>query len=197
MPLIRCSFSQGPPALSETNLYDAVSYMVPQMVGVRGRKAILLISSGVDTFSKATDNDAVDAAGHSDAPIYVISMIPTIRELVDIETGPPSFAHFDWNQPEKVLQTLAQASGGRFYSPTSSLNVSSIYDDLIENLKIRYVIRYRSSNNAEISSPRTLRVDLVDPRTGGPLKIVDSKGRVIRAKLSIGDSYIPAKASAQ
>src|SRR5581483_12516823 len=37
----------GEPPLSETNLYDAVSYMVPQMAGVQGRKAILLISSGV------------------------------------------------------------------------------------------------------------------------------------------------------
>jgi hypothetical protein len=107
------------------------------------------------------------------------------------------FAHFDWSQPQKVLQAIAEASGGRVYSPESSLNLSAIYDDLIENLKIRYVIRYRSSNNTEINAPRTLRVDLVDPETGAPLKIVDSKGRMVRAKLEVEDSYIPSKASAQ
>jgi VWFA-related protein len=190
------SIPEAPP-LSETNLYDAVCYMVPQMERVQGRKAILLISSGVDTFSKATNEDAVAAAGHSGAPIYVISMIPTIRDFVDVETGNQVFAHFDWSQPQKVLQAIAEASGGRVYSPESSLNLSAIYDDLIENLKIRYVIRYRSSNNTEINAPRTLRVDLVDPETGAPLKIVDSKGRMVRAKLEVEDSYIPSKASAQ
>src|SRR5438477_342884 len=43
----------GTPEFSETNLYDALIYVVEQMRPVEGRKAIVLISSGVDTFSKA------------------------------------------------------------------------------------------------------------------------------------------------
>lgn len=43
----------GTPELSGTNLYDAVIFTLGQMHPVNGRKAILLISSGIDTFSKA------------------------------------------------------------------------------------------------------------------------------------------------
>jgi len=45
----------------------------------------------------------------------------------------------------------------------------------MENLKVRYVITYRSSTE-EMNLPGTVRVDLVNPTTGKPLQIVDSNG---------------------
>lgn len=51
----------GTPELSETNLYDAIIFTLGQLHPVAGRKAILLISSGIDTFSKASYEDALKA----------------------------------------------------------------------------------------------------------------------------------------
>src|SRR6201999_4428147 len=51
-----------PAPVSEANLYDALIAALGQMGAQSGRKALILISSGVDTFSKATFEDALQAA---------------------------------------------------------------------------------------------------------------------------------------
>jgi Ca-activated chloride channel family protein len=52
------------PGISETNLYDAVIAGLERMRPVTGRKAILLISSGIDTFNKASLDDALKGLQH-------------------------------------------------------------------------------------------------------------------------------------
>jgi hypothetical protein len=79
------------------------------------------------------------------------------------------------------------------YSPQSTLDVSGIYDDLMENLRVRYVITYKSTAPPDASSPRIVRVELVDSRTGGPLSIVDASGRPVRSRIVIQKSYDPRR----
>jgi VWFA-related protein len=185
----------GSPEFSETNLYDALIYVLEQMKPVKSRKGLILISSGVDTFSKAKYEDALKAAQDSDTPIYVISLAPQLRRLVEMDESKGPLAHIDWSRIDKQLQEIARASGGRAYSPETTIDLSATYDDIMENLRVRYVITYRSSNDLDLNSRRTVRVELVDPRTGGPLKIVDESGRTIHASIIAQDSYIPSAAS--
>jgi VWFA-related protein len=179
------------PEISETNLYDAVIAMIDQMKPVKGRKAIVAITAGIDTFSKAKYADALNAARESDSPIYVIALTRTVRDLVLLHENVGALAHIDWDKVEKELQEIARTSGGRAYFPSDTLDLSAMYDDLMENLKVRYVTTYRSSNSADLNSPRTVRVELIDPTTRGPLKIIDQNGRTVRAKVAIQQSYIP------
>jgi hypothetical protein len=81
------------------------------------------------------------------------------------------------------------------YSPASTIDLTAIYDDIMENLRVRYVITYKSSNAGSLNARRTVRVELVNPTTGGPLQIVDSNGKAIQANVTIQDSYIPGAAS--
>jgi hypothetical protein len=71
------------------------------------------------------------------------------------------------------------------------VDLSPVYDDILENLKLRYVVTYRSSNSADGNTPRAVRVELVDPQTGGPLRIVDESGRAVLAHIVVQDSYRP------
>jgi hypothetical protein len=73
--------------------------------------------------------------------------------------------------------------------------LSATYDDIIENLKVRYLIAYKSSTDADSNSARTLRVELVNARTGDPLQIVDANGKTIRAKVIFQDTYTPRAVS--
>jgi VWFA-related protein len=187
----------GTPDVSETNLYDALSYAVDQMRSVTGRKAIVLVSSGIDTSSKATYQDLLNTVRNSDTPIYVISLAMVFQNLVQIRSPAEPLAKIDWSRVERELQEISSASGGRTYSPQSTLDLSGIYDDLLENLKVRYVITYQSSSDLDLNTPRTIRVQLVDPVTGGPLKIVDEGGRTIRANVIAQESYVPSAVSAR
>jgi VWFA-related protein len=184
----------GTPEISETNLYDTIIFAVGQMRPVTGRKGIVLISSGIDTSSKGSYEDAIRTAQESDSPIYVISLGPIMRQLVEMRDHAP-VARIDWEKTENELQEIARVSGGRTYAPTDTIDLSPIYDDLMENLKVRYVVTYKSSRDLDPKSPRAVRVELVDPETGGPLQILDSNGKTIRSRVIAQDSYVPNAAS--
>jgi VWFA-related protein len=182
----------GTPEISEANLYDAIVYTLGQMKAIAGRKAIVLISSGIDTFSKATYQDTLNSAQNFDTPIYVLSLATVLQQFTQFhdQTGP--IARIDWKKAESGLEEIARVSGGRAYAPEDTVDLSPYYDDMMENLKVRYVITYRSSTNLSPDTPRTVRVELVDPSTGGPLQIVDSNGRTIRYNVILEDRYVPS-----
>jgi len=100
----------------------------------------------------------------------------------------------DWDKLEHQLQEIARISGGRAYTPSNTIQLSPVYDDVMENLKVRYVITYKS-NNVDASAPRTVRVELVDTQTGGPLVIRDANGRIVRASVILQENYVPNPAT--
>jgi Ca-activated chloride channel family protein len=184
----------GTPGFSEANLYDALLQTLNFMQGVSGRKAIILISSGVDTFSKATYDQVLQAAQEGGTPIYIIGLGEMMRGRTLIYGAAAPFAHINWDSVDQRLEKLATASGGRAYLPETDIEFPAIYDDIMENLRLRYVITYISSNPATSGPRRHIQVQLIDPQTGAPLKIVDSNGKPVTAKVFVQGSYSPGAA---
>jgi VWFA-related protein len=183
-----------PPEISETNLYDALIAMPGFMKPASGRPGIIVVTSCIDTFSKANFEDALQASGRSPFPIYAISLVDPLRLTADLQ-GPPALQRFNWNEGENRLQQIARASGGRLYSPKTAVDLTAAYDDMLENLKVRYVITYRSSDNAPSNKARTVRVDLVNPATGQPVRITDENGATIKWTVILQESYTPDSGS--
>jgi len=73
-------------------------------------------------------------------------------------------------------------------------DLAPILDDLIENLKVRYVVTYKSPAGSDLNSPRTVRVSLIDPSSGTPLRVVDENGKPMQAVVVAPESYIPSQA---
>src|SRR3989442_5860961 len=183
------------PGFSEANFYDALLETLNRMREVSGRKAIIVISSGVDTFSKANYQQVLQAAQDSATPIYTIGLGRLMQQESAIYGVTAPFARIDWNSAEKQLETLAKVSGGRAYVIESDVAIPAIYDDIMENLRVRYVITYLSSNAATSGPPRKIRVELIDPRTGDTLKIRDSNGKAVTARIFVQENYSPSSAS--
>jgi VWFA-related protein len=148
-----------PPELSEVNLYDALLAVLDRMKPVAGRKAVVVLSDGIDTFSRAKYEDVVAAARRSDTPIYAINLAPALREAAELHGVK---IRVDWSAAEDRLGAIARASGGRLYSPSSIIDLTGTYDDLLENLKVRYVLTFRAPGD---TAPRRIRVELTNPRT--------------------------------
>jgi Ca-activated chloride channel family protein len=149
------------PELSETNLYDAIIFTTAQIQPVTGRKAIILISSGIDTFNKTNYQDVLQTVRDAGTPIYGLALSRVLHQIADMEYRPGPVAKTDWTRAERELQEIATTSGGRSYAPENTINLSPIYDDMMENLRVRYVIAYRSSNDLDPNSPRSVRVALL------------------------------------
>src|SRR5579875_3547023 len=156
----------GTPGFPEANLYDALLDTIRMMKNIQGRKAIVVVTSGVDTFSRATFSDVLQAAENAATPVFVVD-----------------------------LEKLASASGGRAYFPEADIDVPPIFDDIMENLRLRYIITYVSSSPASAGSPRSIRIALVNPKTGQPLQISDSNGKAVRATVIVQQKYTPGAIS--
>lgn len=182
----------GTPSFSEANLYDALLGTLNRVRAVEGdRKAVIVISDGLDTFSKASRDQVLQSAREGGIPIYSIGLERiTQRETAVYGTTAP-FARINWNDAEKFLEDLAKVSGGRAYVLETETTVAAVYDDIMENLRLRYVVTYVSSNPATSGPPRQIRVELIDPKTGQALKIHDSNGKIIAAKVFVQESYRP------
>jgi len=185
----------GTPEFSELNFYDAVIEALNRTHVVGGRRAIIAVSTGLDTFSKATFEQALEAAQNSGVPIYAFGLTSSVERAISNYGATAPIAHIDWAGAEKKLEAIARTSGGRAYDPESDLQVPAIYDDIMENLRVRYVITYISSNPAPSGPPRTLRVELINPKTGGPLEVRDADGKPVTAKLYVQETYSPSAAS--
>jgi Ca-activated chloride channel homolog len=185
----------GTPEFSELKFYDAVIEALNRTRVVGGRRAIIAVSTGLDTFSKATFEQALEAAQNSGVPIYAFGLISSVERAIPVYGDSAPIAHIDWDGAENKLEAIARASGGRAYAPESDLQVPAIYDDIMENLRVRYVITYISSNPSPSGPPRSIRVELIDPKTGRPLEIRDAEGKPVSAKVYVQETYSPSAAS--
>ena len=180
---------------SEVNFFDALLETLNRMRDVNGRKAIILVSSGIDTFSKANYQLVLEAARASATPIYTIGLVHLMQRESAVYGTTAPFARIDWPAAEKQLENLAKVSGGRAYALQSDPELPAIYDDIMENLRVRYVITYVSSNAASFGPPRKIQVELVEPKTGQALKIHDATGKPVAAKVFVQQTYDPGAAS--
>jgi len=155
------------------------------------RKAVIVISDGLDTFSKASRDQVLESARAGGIPIYSIGLERIIQRETAVYGTTAPFARINWNDAEKFLEDLAKISGGRAYVLETESTVAAIYDDIMENLRLRYVVTYVSSNPVTSGPPRQIRVELVDPKTGQALKIPDSNGNAIAATVFVPESYRP------
>jgi Ca-activated chloride channel family protein len=169
------------PGFREANLFDALVAVLDRLATTGGRKAVLLISTGIDTFSRATFGDVRAAAQRSGTPVYCISLAGVVERSMVGSTSP--IAKINWPRVKEQLKALANSSGGRAYLRDTELDVAAVYDDMMEHLRVRYVLTYPAPTANR--DARTIRVDLVDPRTGAPLRVVDPSGKAITAKVAI------------
>jgi len=167
-------------AYSESNLFDALTDTADRMSGIEGRKAIVLISSGIDTFSKLTFDKTRKILQNAGVPIYAIGLMQALREWYDARGYLGPIARLDFLQADNQLRTFTKETGGVAFFPRFYGEFPGIFRAVSEALRLRYELSYTPSNLARDGKFRKIKVELVDPASGQPLKITDEKGKPIR-----------------
>ncbi len=178
------------PPFSELNFYDSLIAALKRMPHGSGRQALIVLSSGIDTFSKARFNDVLAAIRASAIPVYVIDIGKAARQQRVTATSAGNYPESRWQRAQGELARITKVSGGRLYVPESTYDTAPIFDDILENLRVRYVIRYTSMSDSDATRARTVRVDLVNPSTGGPLEIIDEDGKRISWNMAVTGNYV-------
>jgi len=159
------------PGFSEANLFDALTDTAQRMQDIEGRKAIVLISSGIDTFSKLNYGEARKALQNAGVPIYAIGLMQAYRNILEAYGYLSGGANLDFLQADNQLRTFTKETGGMAFFPRFYGEFPQIYRNISEVLRSQYVLTYTPSNTARDGKFRKIKVELVDPATNKPLAI--------------------------
>jgi len=174
---------------SESNLYDAVVDTAQRMQDIEGRKAIVLISSGVDTFSKLTFDKARRGLQDAGVPIYAVGLMQAIREFYDGAGMMGSIQRLDFLQADNQMRTFAKETGGMSFFPRFYGEFPGIFRAISEAMRNEYVLTYNPSNQNRDGKFRKIKVELVNPETNEPLRVVDEKGKPMKYQISAKAGY--------
>jgi len=176
-------------AYSESNLYDAVVDTADRMSEIEGRKAIVLIASGIDTFSKLTFDKTRKALQVAGVPIYAIGLMQALREYYDARGAMGPIQRLDFLQADNQMRTFAKETGGQSFFPRFYGEFPSIFGAIQQSLRNQYSLAYTPTNLARDGKFRKLKVELVNPATGEPLRIVDEKNKPIKYQIVAKAGY--------
>jgi VWFA-related protein len=176
-------------AYSESNLYDALVDTAERMSEIEGRKAILLLASGIDTFSKLTFDKTRRALQTAGVPIYSVGMLQYIRELYDARGWMGPIQRLDFLQADNQLRTFSKETGGQSWFPRFEGEFPGIFAQVSQSLRNQYTLAYQPSNQVKDGKFRKIKVELVNPANGEPLRIVDEKGKPIKYQILAKNGY--------
>jgi Ca-activated chloride channel family protein len=174
---------------SEANLFDALTDTAERMTDIEGRKAIILIASGRDTFSKLTFDKARKRVAEAAVPVYAIGLLQTMRELADARGNLGALQRLDFLQADSEMKTFAKESGGQSYFPRFYGEFPTIYQSITESLRSQYSLAYQPSNQAKDGKYRKLKVELINPDNNELLSLRDEKGKPIKYQIIAKQGY--------
>jgi Ca-activated chloride channel homolog len=137
--------------------------------GIEEKKAIIIISDGIDSNSYTSYKDAVEAAERSEAAIYVVSKTEAVRqEYLKQKALLPrnpysSIPNEVFTQADLALRNLAYKTGGRVLYPELFGQLNDIYEEVNEELRNQYTIGYISNNTANDGEYRNIQVRVKAP----------------------------------
>jgi VWFA-related protein len=184
------------PGFSETNVFDALYDTLDRVDGIEGRKYIVLISSGCDTFSKMTfDKTLKKVKDTTNVTIFTISTGEALRIWMDAhgygqQPGLfPCSSNIDFLQADNQMSTFAKLTGGRWFKPRFEGELSGIFRDIGQNIRNQYVLAYHPSNPKLDGTYRKLKVEVVAP-DGGQLHVRNEKGKDIKFQVVAREGYL-------
>lgn len=183
------------PGFAETNLFDALYDTLDRLDRVEGKKYIILVTTGIDTFSKLNlDQIMKKIKATKDVTIFPISVGFIVREYCEVHRcgythgmGIP-VSNMDYLQGDNEMKTFAAMTGGRAYFPRFEGELPELFGDITRDIRNEYSLSYSPTNTKLDGTYRKLKVQVVAP-DGGPLKIKDQKGKDVKIEVVARDGY--------
>jgi Ca-activated chloride channel homolog len=148
----------GTPPISGTNqnlagstaIWDAVWATAEELISTSAehtRRAIVLLTDGVDTSSRMKMHEAIERAQKADAFIYAIGIGD----------------RYTFNVNEGDLKKIADKTGGRAYFPKHEGDLRDAFAQIQRDLREQYLVAYSPSNKARDGSYRKIEIQLINP----------------------------------
>jgi VWFA-related protein len=164
----------------KTALYDAVwQFCDEKLRSAAGRRVLVVITDGEDTYSRADIRDAIDIAQRTETTIFAISTKGGFTSTVPgVEGGTTKDAK------DRALTTLAEETGGVAFFSGDMLTLERSFSKIAKELRAQYLVTYKPINDRYDGNFRKIDVKMVEGRR-------DLKVRTKRGYKAIADSVRP------
>ncbi len=178
------------PGFRETNVFDALYEGIDRLQRIEGRKYIILIATGIDTFSRLTLDQITKKVKESqDITIYTVSTGGFLRAMTEGMGGMRAqMRDMDYLQADNEMRTFASITGGASYFPRFTGEFPDIFSEINQNIRSKYELIYHPTNPKQDGTYRKLQVKLVDDE-GQPLRIQDEKHKPLKYDVIARDGY--------
>jgi VWFA-related protein len=180
------------PGFSETNIFDAMYDTLDRLDRLPGRKELVVVASGRDTFSKLTLDQILKKVKNThNVTIYTISTGWMLREWMEAHHGnnpDVNLAMMDYNQADNQMRAFARMTGGQSYIPRFEGELPDDFRQIGNSIRDQYTITYKPTNTKQDGTYRKLKVELVGP-DDKPLEIKDQKNKDIKYQIIAREGY--------
>src|SRR3984957_6792607 len=181
------------PPFHESNIFDALSDVLDREKDVKGKKAVLVLASGIDTFSRMTLDQTLKRIRENDATIYTVG----VGEQLFMNQAPGAFGQqLNYIQAQNQLKTFAAMTGGRAWFPRFDGEIPSIMQDVATSLRNQYTMTYSPANETPDGKYHKIKVELLAP-DGGPLTVLDQKGKKVKFQVYARQGYTAPKTNVE
>ena len=141
-----------------TSLYDAIwQFCDEKMRTVQGRRTLVVITDGDDTYSRASISDAIDIAQRTETTIFAISTKAGFAGTVPgVEAGQVK------DRKDKDLVKLCEETGGAAFFTGDMLALERSFSKISKELRTQYLITYKSTNDRYDGTYRRIDVKLTN-----------------------------------
>ncbi|MBI4446743.1 MAG: VWA domain-containing protein [Acidobacteria bacterium] len=171
------------PGFRESNLYDALIDTLDRLEENEGKTAVVLVSSGLDTFSKANLDKTLERVKKTEVVIYPVSIGGNFRLRYDPFIS--DSARMDFYQADATLKAFARYSGGEAFFPRFSQEFNNIFDTIAKFLRHQYTLAYVSTNKKRDGKFRKIKVDA--------LADLNNDGKPEQLKVQHREGYLAPK----
>jgi VWFA-related protein len=176
------------PDFREANLFDALLETLDELRDVKGKKSILLLASGFDTFSKHTLDQTLKRVKETDVPIYSVGMAE------ELQVRNPRGDSISYLQAKNQLTTFAEMTGGYAWFPRFQGEMNGIFSTVAEYLRSQYTLGFTPSTSPD-GKYHKLKLEIVDEQ-GNPMMQPDRKGKMKKVVVIARQGYTSPKPAA-
>jgi VWFA-related protein len=177
------------PGFNEANLFDAIVDTLGKLDHIAGKKAILLITTGIDTFSRVTLDETMDRLKESNVTIFCVGVAESEYMMAETRSGSSAIGYV---QAKNQLQAFANLTGGLAWFPRFEGEIPSLFGSVVGFLRSEYDLGFSPSNATRDGKYHKLKVEIVGP-DGSPLRVTDAKGKRRKVAVYAREGYVAAK----
>lgn len=176
------------PQFHEANIYDAIIDTLDRLDRVKGKKAILVISTGADTMGQSTLDDTLKRIKKSDATLFSVGVAEAEYQRAQISSG----SLLSYMHAKNILDTFARITGGTAWFPRFEGEIPDIFRSVATFLRSQYRIGFQPLKAAQDGRYHKLKVEVIAP-DGKPLMVANTKGKRQKPRVYAREGYTALK----